>query len=50
MGPNAGETIQGFILGLKLGATKKDFDQTIGIHPTCAEEFTILTAKVGTPE
>ena len=36
-GPNAGEITQGFALGIKLGATKADFDSTIGIHPTCAE-------------
>lgn len=37
LGPNAGEVTQGFALGIKLGATKADFDATIGIHPTCAE-------------
>ena len=37
LGPNAGEVTQGFTLGLKMGATKKDFDAMIGIHPTCAE-------------
>lgn len=36
-GPNAGEVIQGFVVGMKLGATKNDFDSTVGIHPTCAE-------------
>ena len=37
LGPNAGEITQGWALGMKLGATKQDFDNTIGIHPTCAE-------------
>ena len=37
VGPNAGEVTQGFTLGLKLGATKADFDNIVGIHPTCAE-------------
>lgn len=37
LGPNAGEVTQGFTLGLKMGATKSDFDAMIGIHPTCAE-------------
>jgi thioredoxin reductase (NADPH) len=37
MGPNAGEMTQGFTLALKMGATKADFDNSIGIHPTCAE-------------
>ena len=41
-GPNAGEITQGFALGMKLGATKADFDNTVGIHPTTAEEFTTL--------
>jgi thioredoxin reductase (NADPH) len=39
IGDNAGEITQGFALSLKLGATKKDFDNTIGIHPTNAESF-----------
>lgn len=37
IGPNAGEVTQGFALGMRLGATKRDFDMTIGIHPTNAE-------------
>jgi len=45
LGPNAGEITQGFALGLKLGATKADFDRTVGIHPTTAEEFTTLTVS-----
>lgn len=45
-GPNAGEITQGFALGMKLGATKADFDNTVGIHPTTAEEFcTLATTK-----
>jgi hypothetical protein len=39
LGPNAGEVTQGFGLALKLGATKQDFDDLVGIHPTTAEEF-----------
>lgn len=42
VGPNAGEITQGFGTAIKLGATKADFDRTIGIHPTCAETFTTL--------
>ncbi|XP_071514079.1 thioredoxin reductase 1, cytoplasmic [Panulirus ornatus] len=42
LGPNAGEITQGFGIGLKLGATKSDFNNLIGIHPTCAEVFTTL--------
>ena len=37
LSPNAGEITQGFGIGLKLGATKADFDNLIGIHPTVAE-------------
>ncbi|XP_076363627.1 LOW QUALITY PROTEIN: thioredoxin reductase 1, cytoplasmic-like [Tachypleus tridentatus] len=43
LGPNAGEVTQGFAVGIKKGATKADFDATIGIHPTCAEVFTTLS-------
>lgn len=41
-GPNAGEVTQGYAVALRLGATKQDFDNTIGIHPTCSEIFTTL--------
>ena len=37
LGPNAGEVTQGFGIALKMGATKADFDNLIGIHPTTAE-------------
>ena len=37
IGPNAGEVTQGFALAVKLGATKHDFDELVGIHPTDAE-------------
>lgn len=43
LSPNAGEITQGFAIGLKLKATKADFDRLIGIHPTVAENFTTLT-------
>ena len=43
VGPNAGEVTQGFALALKLGATKADFDDVVGIHPTDAEGFCDLT-------
>lgn len=42
VGPDAGEIIQGFAVALKCGATKRQFDATIGIHPTSAEEFVSL--------
>jgi len=41
-GPNAGEVTQGFAVAMRLGATKLDFDMTIGIHPSTAENFTTL--------
>lgn len=43
LGPNAGEIMQGFVLALKLKATKADIDSIIAIHPTCAEIFTRMT-------
>jgi len=48
LGPEAGETIQGFAVALKSRATKADFDATIGIHPTAAEEFVTLREPVAT--
>ena len=38
----AGEIVQGFAVALKAGATKQVFDDTIGIHPTSAEEFVTM--------
>jgi glutathione reductase (NADPH) len=45
VGAEAGEIIQGFAVALKCGATKSDFDATIGIHPTAAEEFVTMRNK-----
>ena len=42
VGADAGEIIQGIAIAIKAGATKKVFDQTIGIHPTAAEEFVTM--------
>jgi glutathione reductase (NADPH) len=42
MGPDAGEIIQGMAIALKAGATKAIFDNTVGIHPTAAEEFVTM--------
>lgn len=39
VGPNAGEVIQGFSVAINLGATREDFANTVGIHPTSAEEI-----------
>jgi glutathione reductase (NADPH) len=38
----AGEMIQGVAIAVKMGATKNDFDKTIGIHPTSAEELVTM--------
>lgn len=45
IGPDAGEVIQGVAIAVKLGATKQQFDSTIGIHPTVAEEFVTMRDK-----
>ncbi|MBT8137621.1 MAG: glutathione-disulfide reductase [Gammaproteobacteria bacterium] len=42
-GPGADEMLQGFAVAIKMGATKKDFDDTVAIHPTAAEELVTLT-------
>lgn len=42
VGEHAAEIIQGIAIAIKAGATKTDFDQTMGIHPTVAEEFVTL--------
>jgi glutathione reductase (NADPH) len=45
IGPEAGEIIQGIAIAVKLGATKAQFDATLGIHPTAAEEFVTMRDK-----
>jgi glutathione reductase (NADPH) len=42
VGPDAGEIIQGLAVAITAGATKADFDATVGIHPTAAEEFVTM--------
>jgi len=42
VGEGAGEMLQGFAVAMKAGATKADFDGTIGIHPTSAEELVTM--------
>ena len=46
VGADAGETIQGFAVAMKAGATKAVFDATLGIHPTAAEEFVTMRQAV----
>ena len=45
VGPDAPEIIQGLAIAVKCGATKRQFDQTVGIHPSAAEEFVTLREK-----
>jgi len=45
-GPDAAEIIQGFAVAITCGATKAQFDATIGIHPTAAEEFVTMSQPV----
>ncbi len=42
VGEGADEMLQGFAVALRMGATKKDFDDTVAIHPTSAEEFVTM--------
>ncbi|PSF11473.1 glutathione-disulfide reductase [Marinobacter shengliensis] len=46
VGPDAGEIIQGLAVAIKAGATKAQFDSTMGIHPTSAEEFVTMREPV----
>ncbi|WP_239256986.1 glutathione-disulfide reductase [Listeria ilorinensis] len=42
IGTGMDELLQGFAVAIKMGATKADFDQTVAIHPTSAEEFVTM--------
>lgn len=46
VGEAAGEIMQGIAIAIKAGAKKADFDATVGIHPTAAEEFVTMREKV----
>jgi glutathione reductase (NADPH) len=50
VGEEAGEIIQGLAVAMKAGATKRDFDRTIAIHPTAAEEFVTMRTPVAEPD
>ncbi|MEE8236634.1 MAG: glutathione-disulfide reductase, partial [Gammaproteobacteria bacterium] len=41
-GPASDEMLQGFAVAVRMGATKKDFDDTVAIHPTSAEELVLM--------
>jgi len=45
VGPDAGELIQVIGVAVKMGATKADFDATMAVHPTAAEELVTLREK-----
>ena len=49
VGPSAGEMTQGFAVAINMGATKQDFDATIGIHPTAAEELVTMREPAPDP-
>jgi glutathione reductase (NADPH) len=42
IGPGADEMMQGFAVAVRMGATKADFDDTVAIHPTSAEELVTM--------
>ncbi len=50
VGADAGEIVQGLAVALNCGATKAQFDATIGIHPTAAEEFVTMRTKAAPRE
>jgi glutathione reductase (NADPH) len=49
LGPDAPEIVQGLAVAIKCGATKRQFDQTVGIHPSAAEEFVTMREKTVRP-
>jgi len=49
VGPDAPEIIQGIAIAVRAGLTKADFDRTIAIHPTAAEEFVLMREPVKPP-
>jgi glutathione reductase (NADPH) len=50
LGEDAAEIIQGIAIAVVMGATKADFDRTIGIHPTAAEELVTLRTRTRTTD
>jgi len=46
VGADAGEIVQGIGIALKCGATKAQFDSTVGIHPTAAEEYVTMRTPI----
>ena len=50
VGIDAAEIIQGVAIAVKMGATKAQFDQTVAIHPSAAEEFVTMRTLLPEPE
>ena len=50
VGADAGEIVQGLGIALKCGATKAQFDATVGIHPTAAEEYVTMRTPISESE
>jgi glutathione reductase (NADPH) len=50
LGEDAAEIIQGIAIAVVMGATKADFDRTIGVHPSAAEEFVTLRTLTRTTD
>jgi glutathione reductase (NADPH) len=50
VGADSAEMMQGLAIALKCGATKKQFDRTVGIHPSAAEEFVTMRDKLPDPQ
>ena len=45
IGPDSPEIIQGLAIAVTAGLKKRDFDRTIGLHPTSAEEFVTMRSR-----
>ena len=45
VGPDSPEIMQGIAIAMKMGAKKADFDKTVGIHPSAAEEFVTMRSR-----
>lgn len=50
VGPDAPEIIQAIAIAVKAGLTKRDFDATIALHPTAAEEFVLMRGPIPDPQ
>jgi glutathione reductase (NADPH) len=49
LGPDSPEIVQGLAIAMNCGATKRQFDRTIGLHPSAAEEFVTMRDKAPDP-